>query len=176
VAPGWNYPSSALIELIEVCRTLQAELLLKGLVDDARSYAGRELSLALSMLLVLGPEQQHLFGGSSEGGRVYPKWVRVLDLPQSKHGMALIEVIAMRIPHELRDEFPQEISLIERMVRTNYELRRLAARYDEVNRNIHRIESKEEPTTDEVLERLKKLRLKLKDEIAAILTKLEHRM
>jgi hypothetical protein len=26
----------------------------------------------------------------------------------------------MDIPHELRDEFPQEISLIERMIRTNY--------------------------------------------------------
>jgi len=90
--------------------------------------------------------------------------------------MALIEVMAMRIPHELRDEFPQEISLIERMVRTNYEFRRLVARYDEVNRSIYRVESEEEPTTDEVLERLKKQRLKLKDEIAAILTKLEHRM
>src|SRR5262249_609486 len=82
----------------------------------------------------------------------------------------------MDIPHELRDEFPQEISLIERMIRTNYEYRRLAERYDEVNRNIYRIESGEEPTTDEVLARLKKWRLKFKDEIAAILTKLEHRM
>src|SRR6516164_5128896 len=81
----------------------------------------------------------------------------------------------MDIPHELRDEFPQEISLIERMIRTNYEFRRLAERYDEVNRNIYRIESGEEPTTDEVLARLKKWRLKFKDEIAAILTKLEHR-
>jgi uncharacterized protein YdcH (DUF465 family) len=84
--------------------------------------------------------------------------------------------MAMRIPHELRDEFPHEASLIERMIKTNYEFRRLAARYDEVNHNIHRIESEEEPTTDEVLEPLKKQRLKLKDEIAAILTKLEHRM
>ena len=78
----------------------------------------------------------------------------------------------MDIPHELRDEFPQEISLIERMIRNNYEFRR----YDEVNRNIYRIESGEEPTTDEILARLKKWRLKLKDEIAAILTKLENRM
>ena len=60
----------------------------------------------------------------------------------------------MDIPHELRDEFPQEISLIERMIRTNDEFRRLAERYDEVNRNIYRIESGEEPTTDEVLARL----------------------
>jgi uncharacterized protein YdcH (DUF465 family) len=49
-------------------------------------------------------------------------------------------------------------------------------RYDAVNRNIYSIESGEEPTTDEVLKRLRKQRLKLKDEIAAILTKLEHRM
>ena len=88
----------------------------------------------------------------------------------------LIRVMLMHIPHELRDEFPQESSLIERMIRTNYEFRRLALRYDEVNRNIYRIESDEEPTTDEVLERLKKRRLKLKDEIKAILTKLERRM
>ena len=42
-------------------------------------------------------------------------------------------------------------------MRTNYEFRRLAACYDEVNRNIYRIESGEEPTTDEVLARLKKV-------------------
>lgn len=82
----------------------------------------------------------------------------------------------MRIPHELPEEFPQEASLIERLTRSNHQFSKLAARYDEVNRQIHRIESEEEPTTDEVLERLKKRRLKLKDEIAAILTKLEHRM
>lgn len=82
----------------------------------------------------------------------------------------------MRIPHELQEEFPQEASLIERLTRSNYEFEQLAARYDEVNRKIQRIESEEEPTTDEVLERLKKRRLKLKDEVAAILAKLEHRM
>ena len=98
------------------------------------------------------------------------------DLAQSGRAMALIEVMAMHIPHELQDEFPQEASLIERTIRTNYEFRRLAVRYDAVNRNIYSIESGEEPTTDEVLTRLKKQRLKLKDEIAAILTKLEHRM
>jgi hypothetical protein len=66
----------------------------------------------------------------------------------------LKECAAMDIPHALRDEFPQEISLVD----------------------IYRIESGEEPTIDEVLARLKKWRLKLKDEIAAILAKLENRM
>lgn len=82
----------------------------------------------------------------------------------------------MRIPHELPDEFPLEQRLIEQLARTNYEFGRLVTRYNEVNREIHRIESEEEPTTDEVLERLKKQRLKLKDDIAAILTKHERRM
>ncbi len=82
----------------------------------------------------------------------------------------------IRIPHELPDEFPHETRLIERQQQSNYEFRRLTTRYDEVNRNIHRIESEEEPTTDAVLEELKKQRLKLKDEITALLTKFEHRM
>ena len=55
-------------------------------------------------------------------------------------------------------------------------MRLLAGKYDEVNRDIFRIESEEQPTTDEVLERLKKRRLKLKDEIAAIFAKVERRM
>ena len=82
----------------------------------------------------------------------------------------------VRIPHDLREEFPQETALIERLIRDDYQFRRLADRYDEVNRSIYRIETEEEPTTDEVLERLKKRRLKLKDDVAAILAKLERRM
>ena len=82
----------------------------------------------------------------------------------------------MHVPHDLREEFPQEASLIERLIKDNYQFRRLAERYDEVNREIYRIELDEAPTTDEVLERLKKRRLKLKDEIAGILAKVERRM
>lgn len=82
----------------------------------------------------------------------------------------------MRIPHELQDEFPHDTSLIDRLVRTDYEFGRLATHYDEVNRQIYLIESEDEPTADEVLERLKKQRLKLKDEIAEALSDLKHRM
>lgn len=74
----------------------------------------------------------------------------------------------MRIPHELEEEFPEHASLIERLKQTDYAFGRLAAAYDEVNRNIHRIES-EEPTTDEMLKNLKKRRLLLKDDIATTL-------
>jgi len=82
----------------------------------------------------------------------------------------------MRIPHELQDEFPDEAQFIERLRKSNYELDRLAAHYDEVNRQIYRIESEEEPTADGVLERLKKQRLKLRDDIASMLRKMERRM
>jgi uncharacterized protein YdcH (DUF465 family) len=82
----------------------------------------------------------------------------------------------MRIAHDLREEFPDEAALIERLTKTNYQFKRLAERYDELNLKIYRIESEEQPTTDEVLERFKKRRLKLKDDIAAFLAKLEHRM
>jgi uncharacterized protein YdcH (DUF465 family) len=77
----------------------------------------------------------------------------------------------MRIPHELPDEFPDQARLIEQLTKTNYEFGRLAAAYDEVNRHIWRVESEDEPTTDDVLEKLKKRRLLLKDDIKALLTK-----
>jgi len=82
----------------------------------------------------------------------------------------------MRFPHELQDEFPDQRQLIERLTKTNYEFGRLAAAYDEVNRHIWRIESEDEPTTDDVLEKLKKRRLLLRDDIAALLTKEQRRM
>ena len=59
----------------------------------------------------------------------------------------------MRIPHELGDEFPDQASLIGRLTKTNYEFGRLAAAYDEVNRQIWRIESEDAPTADEVARR-----------------------
>jgi uncharacterized protein YdcH (DUF465 family) len=82
----------------------------------------------------------------------------------------------VHIPHSLADEFPQQTALIDRLTRTNHDFERLVRRYDEVNRDIYRIESEEAPAADEVLEKLKKQRLKLKDEIAALLAKSERRM
>jgi uncharacterized protein YdcH (DUF465 family) len=82
----------------------------------------------------------------------------------------------MRIPHELGDEFPDQASLIGELTKTNYEFGRLAAAYDEVNRQIWLIESEDEPTSDEMLEKLKKRRLLLKDDIATLLSKARSQM
>ena len=58
------------------------------------------------------------------------------------------EVAAMHIPHELQDEFPDEVTLITQLRKNNYLFMRLTRRYDEVNGQIYRIEFEEEPTTD----------------------------
>jgi uncharacterized protein len=83
---------------------------------------------------------------------------------------------AMHIPHELQEEFAAQASLIERLRRTSHDFGRLAASYDEVNRNIHRIESEAEPAEDSVIDEFKRQRLRLKDEIASILARVERRM
>ncbi len=75
----------------------------------------------------------------------------------------------MRMPHELAEEFPDQEPLIQQLAHTSYEFQRLASAYDEVNRHIWRIESEDEPTSDEALEKLKKRRLLLKDNITAVL-------
>jgi len=82
----------------------------------------------------------------------------------------------MRIPHELGDELPDQASLIGRLTKANYEFGRPAAAYDEINRQLWRIESEDAPTSDEVLEELKKLRLLLKDDVETLLTKEQRRM
>jgi uncharacterized protein len=79
----------------------------------------------------------------------------------------------MRIPHELSEEFPGVAQLLAQLTESDHQFGKLVASYNEVNLCIYRIESEEKPTTDEVLEKLKKRRLKLKDEIAEALTRRE---
>ena len=82
----------------------------------------------------------------------------------------------MHIPHKLTDEFPDETVLITRLTKTNYLFQRAASRYDTVIVRSFASNLEEELTADEVLERLKKERLKLKDQIARMLTRTERRM
>jgi len=82
----------------------------------------------------------------------------------------------MRIPHELQDEFPDSVPTIERLAKAQEPFRLIAAAYDDVNQQIWQIESERKPASDEVLEKLRKRRLLLKDDIAGLLTKFERRM
>lgn len=74
-------------------------------------------------------------------------------------------------PHQLADEFPNDHALLHRLKLEDQHFVTLADRYQAVNGEIHRIEAGVENTSDEYAEGLKKQRLHLIDEIAAIMAK-----
>lgn len=72
-------------------------------------------------------------------------------------------------PHELHDEFPHDAEALHRLKMTNTHFVQLADRHHEVNREIHRIAAEIEAASDERLEALKRERLHLLNEIAAMI-------
>ena len=73
------------------------------------------------------------------------------------------------VPHELAEEFPDQTDRIHELKTSNAHFARLADEYHEVNRAIHRAETRVEPVSDEAEQDLRRKRLHLKDEIAAML-------
>lgn len=72
-------------------------------------------------------------------------------------------------PHELIAEFPEYAFRITQLKTTEPHFARLYENYHEVNRAIHRAETNIEPTDDLRLETMRKERLRLKDELYAML-------
>jgi uncharacterized protein YdcH (DUF465 family) len=72
-------------------------------------------------------------------------------------------------PHELHDEFPQDAAVLHRLKLTNPHFVQLAEKHHVVNREIHRIAAEIDAASDERLEGLKRERLHLLDEIAAMI-------
>ena len=72
-------------------------------------------------------------------------------------------------PHEIHREFPEQAAKINALRRMNPHFLRLCEEYDDVNRAIHRAETRVEPVSEFHEEHLRKQRLILKDEIARIL-------
>lgn len=72
-------------------------------------------------------------------------------------------------PHELHDEFPHDAEALHRLKLNDAHFARLAERHHEVNRELHRIAAEIEAASDERIEALKRERLHLLDEIAAML-------
>ena len=72
-------------------------------------------------------------------------------------------------PHELAEEFPEMTDRIRELRASDGHFARLADEYHDVNRQIHRIETRVEPTSEDVEEELKRQRVRLKDEIAQML-------
>lgn len=74
-------------------------------------------------------------------------------------------------PNELDEMFPAQKARIHDLKLGNAHFARLASAYHEVNRLVHRMETEVEPASDERMETARKQRLKLLDEIQAMLSK-----
>lgn len=72
-------------------------------------------------------------------------------------------------PHELAAEFPEDHEILHKLKLHNAHFANLSVRYHTVNRDIHRIEAEVEAASDERAEDLKKERLRLLDEVAALI-------
>ena len=72
-------------------------------------------------------------------------------------------------PHELAEEFPEMTDRIRDLRTSDGHFARLVDEYHDVNRQIHRVETRVEPTSEDVEEELKRQRVRLKDEIAQML-------
>ncbi len=73
------------------------------------------------------------------------------------------------VPHELTDEFPDQVTAIQTLRTGDRHFAKLADDYHEVNRLLHRIETRVEPASEERERELRRQRIALKDEIAAAL-------
>jgi uncharacterized protein len=73
-------------------------------------------------------------------------------------------------PNDLAEDFPDKADRIRELKTSNNRFARLYDEYNELNRTIHRIETRVEPTTEDVEEDLKRRRVRIKDEILVILT------
>lgn len=74
-------------------------------------------------------------------------------------------------PHELAEEFPDKAAQIRELKASDPHFARLADRYHEVNRAVHRAEANVEPMDDLAETELRKTRAALKDEIYGLLTR-----
>lgn len=72
-------------------------------------------------------------------------------------------------PHELAEDFPGEQEKIAKLKAENAHFAKLVDSYHEINRAVHRAETDVEPTDDVHMIDMRKQRMKLKDEIAALL-------
>lgn len=73
------------------------------------------------------------------------------------------------VAHELSDKFPDMTDKIHEMKMNDGHFSRLFDEYHELNRKIHRIESRGTDRSDDFMEDLKKQRIVLLDELSGML-------
>lgn len=72
-------------------------------------------------------------------------------------------------PHDLTHEFPSQADKIHALKSSNAHFQKLAQRYEDINKDVAQIEEGVRAADDAHLETLKKERLLLKDQLAALL-------
>jgi uncharacterized protein len=80
-----------------------------------------------------------------------------------------VEVELSNTLHTLSDEFPGQMDKIHKLKISDAHFARILKEYDEVNDQVHRVETNIEPVEQLVEVDLRKRRLRLKDEIAKYL-------
>ena len=78
--------------------------------------------------------------------------------------------MSQHTPNELTEIFKRDRDLLTRLKGEDAHYARLADKYHDINREVHRIEAETEAASDEHTETLKKQRLALLDEITGIIT------
>lgn len=73
------------------------------------------------------------------------------------------------LPHDLHEDFPEAAAKIHELKSNDPRFAKLAEAYHEMNGAVHRMETGAEAVADEVLEKAKKQRLEIKDQIARLL-------
>ncbi len=73
------------------------------------------------------------------------------------------------VPHELAADFPDHVDRLHDLKMNNAHFAKLSDEYHTINREIHRIETGIEAASDDRNTDLRKRRMQLKDEIAAML-------
>ena len=71
--------------------------------------------------------------------------------------------------NDLAQDFPDKVDRIHHLKTNNNRFARLYDEYNELNRTIHRIETRVEPKPEDIEDELKRRRLQIKDEIMAML-------
>ena len=74
-------------------------------------------------------------------------------------------------PHELAEDFPDDVERIHALKEENAHFARLVEEYHAVNRAVHRAETGIEPCAELAEVEMRKTRMRLKDEIAGLLAK-----
>ena len=72
-------------------------------------------------------------------------------------------------PHELASDFPEHVDKISQLKQKDAHFARLVDAYHSINREVHRAETDVAPTADQHMTDMRKKRMRLKDEIHAIL-------